>query len=174
LALLFRQGWIVWAVFSTGCKPEISLQGIMDDQDYSSAESITGGVKTVSYSVNGEGEYELVSGPGWQPVNVVNRQAWLEIEKSIAASREKVESGRVSCLHYYMTANQMDIGLLARYTNQSRWQVRLHLIPLFYRRLGQETLQKYGHLFQVSPDELKSGRLKAPVYDSGKQGRATP
>jgi hypothetical protein len=143
----------------------------MDNQDYPSDESITNGVKTVSYSVNNEGEYALVSGPGWQPMNVVNRQAWLEIEKSIVASKEKIGSGRVSCLHYYMTANQMDIGLLARYTNQSRLQVRLHLIPLFYKRLRPKNLLKYANLFQVSPDDLKNGRLKAPVYDSTGQTR---
>ena len=121
--------------------------------------------------MNSEGEYALVSGPGWQPLNVVNRQAWLEIEKSIVASKEKISSGRVSCLHYYMTANQMDISLLARYTNQSRLKIRLHLIPLFYRHLGPKALLKYADLFQVSQDDLKNGRLKAPVYDSTRQAR---
>ncbi len=141
----------------------------MKSEGQTFSQGVTGGVKTVSYAVNSDGKYELVSGPGWQPVNVVNRQAWLEIEKNIAASREKVRAGRVSCLHYYMTANQMDIALLARYTNQSRWQVRLHLFPLFFKRLGLKTLRKYGDLFQVSPDDLKSGRLSAPVYDAIRQ-----
>ncbi len=125
---------------------------------------ITAGLKIVSYSVNSKGEYELVPGLGWQPVNVVNRQAWQEIEKNIASSREKIAAGRVSCLHYYMTANQMDIGLLARYTRQSRWLVSLHLVPFIFNRMRPKTLQKYAELFQVPLDDLIRGKLKPPIY----------
>ena len=141
----------------------------MEQQSPPTDNGITEGVQTISYSVNDEGNYEPLSGPGWQPLNIVNRQAWQEIEKHIEASREKVVSGRVSCLHYYMTAHQMDIGLLAGYTNQSRLRVRLHLIPFFYKRLGPETLKKYGELFAVSTDDLKNGRLKSPVYNTGQE-----
>jgi len=130
---------------------------------------ITDGVDIIGYLVNDEGKYELVSGPGWQPVNIVNRQAWREIEKQIEVSKKDVDSGRVSCLHYYMTVNQMNIGLLAGYTNQSRLRVRLHLIPFFFKRLGPTTLKKYGNLFQISTNDLKKGRLKPPVYDAGQQ-----
>ncbi len=127
-------------------------------------DGITAGLKIVSYAVNSKGEYELVPGLGWQPVNVVNRQAWQEIEKKIASSREKVAAGRVSCLHYYMIANQMDIGLLARYTRQSRWLVRLHLVPFLFNRMRPKTLKKYAELFQIFPDDLISGKLKTPIY----------
>ncbi len=129
-----------------------------------SDDSITEGLKTVSYAVNSQGEYELVPGLGWQPVNVVNRLAWQEIEKKIASSREDVAAGRVSCLHYYMTANQMDIGLLARYTRQSRWLVRLHLVPFIFNRMRPKTLKKYAGLFQVPPADLISGKLNTPIY----------
>ena len=142
----------------------------MEQQTPPTDNGITEGVQTISYSVNDEGNYEPVPGPGWQPVNIVNRQAWLEIENHIEASRRKVASGRVSCLHYYMIANQMNIGLLAGYTNQSRLRVRLHLIPFFFKRLGPDTLKKYGNLFQVSTDDLKNCRLKAPMYNPGHQG----
>ena len=127
-------------------------------------EDITEGQKIVSYSVNRQGDYELVQESVWQPVNVVNHQAWREIEKKIDLSRKQVEAGRVSCLHYYMIANQMDIGLLARYTRQSRWKVRLHLMPCFFRRLSAGTLQNYARLFDVSPEDLAAGRLLPPVY----------
>jgi len=138
-----------------------------------SDNGITDGVDIVGYKVNDEGKYDLVSGPGWQPVNIVNRQAWREIEKHIERSKRKVTSGRVSCLHYYMIANQMDIGLLAAYTNQSRLRVRLHLLPFFFKRLGSSTLKKYGNLFQVSMDDLKNGRLKPPVYETaGREQRS--
>ncbi len=146
----------------------------MHPPDYPTDEEITDGVRIVSYSVNQDGEFELVPGTGWKPMNVANRQAWIEIEKNIIESRKKIQAGRVSCLHYYMTANQMDIALLARYTGQSRWRVRMHFIPLFFKWLRPKSLEKYAELFQVSKEDLKSCKLKAPVYDHGQQGTTAP
>lgn len=143
----------------------------MQPPNYPTDEEITDGIRIVSYSANRNGEFELVSGTGWKPMNVANRQAWIEIEKNIIASKKKVETGRVSCLHYYMTVNQMDITLLARYTRQSRWQVRMHFIPLIFKWLRPKSLHKYADLFQVSKEDLKNCRLQAPVYNHGQQGQ---
>jgi hypothetical protein len=129
--------------------------------DHPADDNITNGLKIVSYAVNGKGTPDDV----WQPVNVVNAQAWQEIEKNIAASKDKIAAGRVSCLHYYMTANQMDTGLLAQYTGQRRWQVFLHLVPFFFKRLPASILKKYAELFQISPDDLTQGRLRPPLYN---------
>ncbi|BHH82331.1 hypothetical protein [Desulforhopalus sp. 52FAK] len=137
----------------------------MDEPKQNSESSVTGGVKIVSYVANNSGNHELVQGSMWSPVDVVNDQAWQEIDKHIEASKEKVAAGRVSCLHYYMTANQMDAGLLASYTKQSRWLVRLHLIPFCFSRLGSTTLRKYAEVFNVSVDDLIKGALKPPVYN---------
>lgn len=128
-------------------------------------ESVTGGLHTVSYVADEQGDQELLSGSVWQPVNVVNRQAWVEIEHHIAASKERIAQGRVSCLHYYMIANQMDTGLLAKYTGQARCLVRLHLVPFIFRRLGPKTLDKYARVFLVSSEDLAQGLLREPVYN---------
>ena len=137
----------------------------MTTSDRHPEPDITEGQKIVSYSVNKDGTYEQVPQSVWQAVNVVNHQAWQEIEKKIIHSREKVLSGQVSSLHYYMTANQMNIGLLAQYTGQLRWQVWLHLIPFFFNRLSAATLQKYSELFNVTVDDLRRGRLMPAVYN---------
>jgi len=139
----------------------------MDIRNQSPDNGIADGLKTVSYVADTKGNQELVPGSIWQPVNIVNRQAWQEIEKHIELSKEKVASGRVSCLHYYMTANQMDIGLLAQYTRQARWRVHLHLIPFFFKRLRVTTINRYAEVFQVSPDDLIQGALRPPVYNHG-------
>lgn len=128
-------------------------------------DNITNGVKIISYAINSNGEYELRPDDVWQPVNVVNTQAWLEIEKNIIASKDKIAAGRVSCLHYYMTANQMDTGLLAQYTGQRRWQVCLHLVPFIFKRLSATTLKKYANLYRISPEDLTQGRLLPPLYN---------
>lgn len=137
----------------------------MELPDLSSDEDIADGLKIVSYGVNSKGDYELTPDFVWQPVNVVNHQAWQEIEKKIAASQAEIAAGRVSCLHYYMTANQMDTGLLAQYTGQPRWKVCLHLLPFFFHRLDATTLKKYAELYKISPDDLIQGRLQPPIYN---------
>jgi hypothetical protein len=138
----------------------------MATPDSPSDGAITEGRKIVSYAANSRGEYELLPEFVWQPVQVVNRQAWLEIEKKIARSRKKVLAGQASCLHYYMTANQMDPGLLAGYTGQPCWKVRLHLIPIIFNRLSVKTLTVYAELFKITPDDLIKGRLQPPQGNS--------
>lgn len=140
-----------------------------DQQD--AIRAVTDGLPTVSYVADNSGRPTLTPGFVWQPVAEANRQAWEEIERRVAASRAQAIAGRVSCLHYYMTANQMDAGLLAAYTGQSRWRVWLHLRPWGFRRLGRETLEIYAQLFQVGALDLLHGRLLPPVFD---QHRAAP
>jgi len=133
--------------------------------NHSTDNGIIDGITIISYVANDEGNQELVSSSTWNPVDIVNRQAWQQIEKKIEYSKAKVAAGRVSCLHYYMTANQMDRGLLAGYTSQSRWAVSLHMIPFFFKRLRVRTLKKYSVIFKVTIDDLMSGELKPPVYN---------
>ncbi len=137
----------------------------MELPDHPADGGITEGLKIVSYVVNSKGEYELTPDFVWQPVNVVNHQAWQEIDKHISQSRKKVAAGQVSCLHYYMIANQMDTGLLAQYTGQARWKVYLHLLPFFFNRLSATTLKKYADLYKISADDLIRGTLRPPIYN---------
>ncbi|MHB8788418.1 MAG: hypothetical protein ACYDBT_00910 [Desulfobulbaceae bacterium] len=131
----------------------------MDTSEHPSTAIITDGLKIVHYSLNSSGAYEQVAGFICPEVEVANHQAWREIDRQIAGSREKVRAGRVSCLHFYMTVNLMDIGLLARYTGQSRWKVRLHMFPFIFSRLSCNILQIYAQLFKIFPDDLIKGRL---------------
>ena len=137
----------------------------MEQKETSAADGITDGLKIISYVANNKGSQELVSGSMWDPVAIFNRQAWQVIEKQIEASKEKVASGKVSCLHYYMTANQMDTALLAKYTGQSRWLVRLHMVPFFFSRLRVGILEKYIEVFKISLNDLSPSTLKPPVYN---------
>lgn len=126
--------------------------------------SVTDGLKTISYACNSNGRIEVVEGDGWQPVNDVNGLAWREIERQIDRARDRVASGRTSCLYYYMVANQMSISLLAHYTRQWRLTVLLHLIPFFFKRLPIVKVQKYADLFLVLPEDLIRGELRPAVY----------
>jgi hypothetical protein len=136
----------------------------MKAPDQSPCIEITDGQKIVSYSMNSDGKYEMVRDYVCQPVDIFNRQAWREIEKRIDRSRRRVLAGKVSCLHYYMTANQMDAGLLAKYTGQSRLRVLLHLLPFVFRRLDAKTIKIYAELFKILSEDLVRGRLRSPIY----------
>ena len=127
-------------------------------------KGITDGLEIAGYVRDDRGNQELVAGSMWHPVDIVNRQAWAEIERQIEAAQVKVVAGRASCLLYYMVANQMTTSLLASYASQSRWVVRLHLVPFFFHRLSAHTLQRYATIFNVSVDDLQAGRLRPPVY----------
>jgi hypothetical protein len=135
------------------------------EQFHFSEKKITNGLKIISYALNSKGEYEQTQNDVWQPVTIVNQQAWQEIEKNVAVAKKNITAGRASCLHYYMVANQMDIGLLAQYTRQPRWKVCLHLIPFIFKRLSVVTLSKYSKLYNISPDDLINGKLHPPLYN---------
>ena len=138
----------------------------MDREKASADRGVADGLNIISYIADNDGSQKRVSCPVWQPVNIVNRQAWREIERKIEISKRKIAAGKVSCLHYYLTANQMDSGLLAGYTGQSRWRVWLHIFPFFFHRLGPATINRYAEVFKVSAADLIHGKLSSPVYDS--------
>ncbi len=124
------------------------------------AASVTDGLKIIGYGKNDQGRIEKIQGEIWQPVNEVNLQAWLEIQRLIEGARKKVITGRASCLYYYMIASQMTIFLLARYTRQAAWRVLLHLHPFFFKRLNDKQLDRYATLFRLSVETLKNGELQ--------------
>jgi len=127
-------------------------------------EDIHEGLQVARYRVNRQGRSELVTGPGWQPVNVVNRQAWKCIDEMVAQARRQVLAGKKSCLYYYMVANQMNPGLLAACTGLSSWRVRLHLRPYFFARLSLDLLQIYSELFNVSVSDLQGSVLRPLAF----------
>jgi hypothetical protein len=62
----------------------------------------------------------------------------------------------------------MDTGLLAKYTAQPRWLVRLHLVPFFFNRLRAVTLNKYVKIFKVPQGDLIQGKLGTTVHNQSK------
>jgi hypothetical protein len=127
-------------------------------------QDIFDGLQVLGYAGVREGHIAGDRVTGWQPVNIANHQAWRDIEKQVAFSRQQVSSGRYSCLHYYMTINLMDPALLAAYTGLCRWRVRLHLRPFFFQRLSLHHLRQYAELFQVSVQDLQKGVLQPFPY----------
>ena len=134
----------------------------MNRSDDDIADDVFDGLKVVAYGRGRDGSLGPASASSWQPLNAANHQAWQEIHRNIEASAALVRSGRVSSIHYHMTCNLMDPGLVAAYTGLFRWQVRLHLHPWVFRRLSRRTLDRYCRLFNVSLQDLKAGVMPAP------------
>ena len=82
-----------------------------------------GKVKVVKYAVDDEGNYGTVGSSGWEPENVVLKQAWDEINKKVQGTLVKIEAGELSPLAYHMEKNIMDVGMLSQYMDISKRNV---------------------------------------------------
>ena len=114
-----------------------------------------GKFKVVKYAVDDEGNYETVGSSGWEPENVVLKQAWDEINKKVQGTLVKIEAGELSPLAYHMEKNIMDVGMLSQYMDISKRNVGKHLEPSRFNNLDEKTLNKYAEVFDITVEELK-------------------
>ena len=117
-------------------------------------KELFGDQREVCYAVDEDGRYVLAESSGWDPANIANRQAWEAISREIAGILDRIRNGELSPLAYHMVANQMDEKLLAEYACLFRWQVRRHLRPGPFGRIGPKLMERYASLFSLSPEEL--------------------
>lgn len=123
----------------------------------------------ISYAVDDQGHYVLTPSAGWDPSNLVNRQAWQLIAEEIEAALVEIRTGQSSPLLFHMVRNQMDVALLARYVHLSRWRVKRHLQPKYYQKLTGELRQRYAAVFRISESALDilPERVELPVELDG-------
>jgi hypothetical protein len=107
-------------------------------------------VNEVCYAVDETGKYVLVQSTGWEPKTVTNEQAWEVISEQVRAVVQGIHDGKLSILAYHMTKNQMTVGLLTKYVPWSRWRVKCHLKPKYFKKLPQDVLQRYADIFGIS------------------------
>ncbi|MCP4681114.1 MAG: hypothetical protein GY864_02130 [Desulfobacterales bacterium] len=110
--------------------------------------------KEICYAVDNDGHYSLVPSLGWEPKNIANSQAWELIEQEVKNVIKRIKIGKLSPIAYHMKKNQMDIKLMAKYIQLSRFRVRRHLKPSVFRRLGNDILMRYANIFEISVDQL--------------------
>lgn len=127
----------------------------MKKWDVPQDDSISRGVKEVTYAVDENGRYVTVQSVGWEPKNIANDQAWDEIQQQVRSEIEAVQKGNRSPLAYHMTKNLMNPGLLASYMGISSWRVRQHLKPKGFDKLPPDMLERYAELFEITVSELK-------------------
>jgi hypothetical protein len=122
-------------------------------QDLSSLGKIT---KEICYATDQSGKYITELSQGWDIKITALDAAWQDIEKRIAAAKEKVLNNEASPLLFFMERGLMDIGILAGYTGFWKWQIRRHLKPAIFKKLSNKKLQQYAAVFNVKAKDLKN------------------
>ena len=115
---------------------------------------LQGKLREPIYSLDENGNYTTVQSVGWNPKNEVMKEAWDQVNEKVENARNKVLSGELSPLAYYIEKNIMDIGLVANYMGIWRWTVKRHLKPKIFARLKEETLEKYARVFNITKEQL--------------------
>jgi hypothetical protein len=113
-----------------------------------------GRFEDVCYALDEDGNYVPVLSAGWEPKNQAMRQAWEAIEEEIEEARQKVLSGQVSPVYFFMVKNMMNVKLLSEYAGIPKRKVKQHLKPGQFAGLEEETLQRYAEAFNISTDRL--------------------
>lgn len=121
-------------------------------QDKSALEVLT---KEICYVLNEDGKYEAELSTGWETKAVALEEAWKEIERRKEEAHNRVKSGEVSPIVYFMEVKLMDLTVLSGYTGFYKWQIKRHFKPSVFKKLSDEKLNKYATVFEISVDELK-------------------
>jgi len=122
-------------------------------QDLSALGKIT---RELCYATDNNGKYVAEQSIGWDVKKSALEVAWGDIEKRIAAAKQKVLTNNASPVLFFMEYRLMDTAILAGYTGFWQWQIKRHLKPGAFNRLSPQKLQKYADAFNVTVDDLKS------------------
>ena len=122
-------------------------------QDLSSLGKIT---KELCYATDSSGKYVAALSSGWDVKITALDVAWGDIEKRIAAAKQKVLNKEASQLLFFMEYRLMDVGILAGYTGFWKWQIKRHLKPAAFNKLSTQKLEKYAEAFNIKVEDLKS------------------
>src|ERR1044072_1726168 len=127
-------------------------------QDLGSLGKIT---KEVCYVTDDQGKYTTELSKGWEIKTNALDVTWTDIEKKVAAAKEKVLRNEASPIVFFMEKNVMNIAILSGYTGFFKWQVKRHLKPGVFKKLSPKKLNKYVEVFNISVEELKTMNVHA-------------
>ncbi|MCX6250650.1 MAG: hypothetical protein NTX61_07855 [Bacteroidetes bacterium] len=78
------------------------------------------------------------------------------IDERIEEARQKVLTGKMSPVYYYMEKTWMDPITLSKFVGLSMFTVKRHFKPAKFAKLKPEIFQKYANAFEISVEELKN------------------
>ena len=129
----------------------------MKKQEVPQDQGLTEGLNIdLCYALDENGNYVAVHSTGWQPKTDAMLQAWDVIHEKVEQVRQKVLSGELSPIAYFMEKNLMDVKLLADYADLPKRKVRKHLKPDRFIKLDDQILQRYAETFGITVEELRN------------------
>jgi len=114
-----------------------------------------GGVKKLLYAVDEQGEYRAVKSAGWEVEAYATVAAVDELERLRDAAWQAASEGHTSSLAYHMYRRRMDPPTLAAAAGVWRWQLKRHLRPAPFARLGDRQLKRYAEALGMTIDALR-------------------
>jgi hypothetical protein len=123
-----------------------------DPKNFKGAEHI----RKLLYATDKDGKYTGINSAGWEAENFALRQAWDDVEQTLAETEAKIKAGEVSPIPYFMQKCLMDISILSKYVGKWKWQVKRHFKPAVFNKLDDKTLQQYADVFNITVAELKN------------------
>jgi hypothetical protein len=115
-----------------------------------------GRFEDVCYALDENGNYVAVLSKGWDPKTDALMQAWEVIDEQVELTRQKVLSGELSPIAFYMEKSLMDLKLLSDYTGLPKRKIRKHLKPVRFKELDDKVLALYADTFGISVEELRN------------------
>ncbi|MFH1159921.1 MAG: hypothetical protein V1733_03115 [bacterium] len=127
----------------------------MEEKQKKPQMEYSGKFRELFYEYNSDGTYDKEVRLHDDSDKLFINQAWEVFDERTEEARQKVYAGKVSPIVYYMERDLMDPLGLAMQAGISLWRVKRHLKPGVFKRLNDETLQKYANVFSISVDQLK-------------------
>lgn len=118
--------------------------------------ALSGFSREVYYVKNADGTYTTGLSTGWDVKKDALDNAWDDIRQRVEEARQRVKSGEMSPVHYFMELKLMDLPVLAGYTGFWKFNIRRHLRPEVFAKLSRKKLEKYAEAFEISVEELTS------------------
>ncbi len=116
-------------------------------------------LKEVVYATDKDGKYEAALSSGWEAKTIVLNESLDLIEEQLKETIQKIKSGQLSPIAYYMELQRMDIAILSSYVGYWQWRVKKHLKASTFNKLKEKTLLKYAEVFEISVTELKNPKI---------------
>ena len=122
-----------------------------DPKDFKGGDKL----RKLMYATDKDGNYTGIVSSGWDAENFAMKQAWDDVDETLADTEAQVRAGAVSPIAYFMQKNLMDLALLAKYVGKWQWQVKRHMKPSVFNKMDNALLQKYADVFRITIEELK-------------------
>ncbi len=115
---------------------------------------IEGKIRDLCYVIDEKGHYTKALSKGWAPKNEAIRLAWDIVYEKAESIRQKVLSGILSPIAFYMELNIMDVNILSSYTGIPKRKIRKHLKMKGFEKLNPEQICLYAEALNISAEEL--------------------